>query len=111
MIAMPFHPVNVYTIDEVNANLKDVLHDVEQKALVSLDKAVDYTLQDKIVDGKLYVEQGIIAGCAGGGFENIVRRRISSRDATSARMSSHSAYIRQAPDLYGTGEERSSCNP
>ena len=71
MIAMPFHPSNVYTIDEVNANLKYVLHDVEQKALVSLDKAVDYTLQDKIVDGKLYVEQGIIAGCAGGGFENI----------------------------------------
>ncbi|QYX26979.1 hydratase [[Clostridium] scindens] len=71
MIAMPFHPSNVYTIDEVNANLKDMLHDVEQKALVSLDKAVDYTLQDKIVDGKLYVEQGIIAGCAGGGFENI----------------------------------------
>ncbi len=71
MIAMPFHPSNVYTIDEVNANLKDILHDVEQKALVSLDGAVDYSLQDKIVDGKLYVEQGIIAGCAGGGFENI----------------------------------------
>ncbi len=71
MIAMPFHPSNVYTIDEVNANLKDVLHDVEQKALVSLDGAVDYTLQDKIVNGRLYVEQGIIAGCAGGGFENI----------------------------------------
>ncbi len=71
MIAMPFHPSNVYTIDEVNANLADVLHDVEQKALVSLDGQVEYSLQDKIVDGKLYVEQGIIAGCAGGGFENI----------------------------------------
>ena len=71
MIAMPFHPSNVYTIDELNANLKDILHDVEQKALVSLDGAVDYTLQDRVVDGKLYVEQGIIAGCAGGGFENI----------------------------------------
>ena len=71
MIAMPFHPSNVYTIDEVNKNLKDVLHDVERRALVSLDGAVDYSLQDKIVDGKLYVEQGIIAGCAGGGFENI----------------------------------------
>ena len=71
MIAMPFHPSNVYTIDEVNANLEDVLHDVEQKALVSLDGAVEYSLQDKIVDGRLYVEQGIIAGCAGGGFENI----------------------------------------
>ena len=71
MIAMPFHPSNVYTIDELNADLKDILHDVEQKALVSLDGAVEYSLQDKVVDGKFYVEQGIIAGCAGGGFENI----------------------------------------
>lgn len=71
MIAMPFHPSNVYTIDEVNANLKDVLHEVEKKALVSLGSTADYSLQDKIVGGKLYVEQGIIAGCAGGGFENI----------------------------------------
>ena len=71
MIAMPFHPSNVYTIDEVRTNLKEILHDVEQKALVSLDGAVDYSLQDKIVNGQLYVDQGIIAGCAGGGFENI----------------------------------------
>lgn len=71
MIAMPFHPSNVYTIDEVNANLKDILHDVEKKAIVSLGGAVDYSLQDKIVNDRLYVEQGIIAGCAGGGFENI----------------------------------------
>ena len=71
MIAMPFHPSNVYTIEDVNANLADVLHDVEQRALVSLDGAVDYSLQDKIVNGKLYVDQGIIAGFAGGGFENI----------------------------------------
>ena len=71
MIAMPFHPSNTYTIDEVNANLRDILHDVEQRALVSLDGAVNYSLQDKIRNGKLYVEQGIIAGCAGGGFENI----------------------------------------
>ena len=71
MIAMPFHPSNVYTIDEVNVNLADILHDVEQKALVSLDGAVDYSLKSKIRDGKLYVDQGLIAGCAGGGFENI----------------------------------------
>ena len=71
MIAMPFHPSNVYTIDEVNANLEDILHEVEKKALVSLDGAVDYSLQSKIVDSKLYVDQGLIAGCAGGGFENI----------------------------------------
>lgn len=71
MIAMPFHPSNTYTIEEVNANLMDVLHDCEQKALVSLDGQVDFKLTDKVKNGKLYVEQGIIAGCAGGGFENI----------------------------------------
>lgn len=71
MIAMPFHPSNTYTIDEVNANLKDILHDVEERAKVSLDGAVPYSLQDKVSDGKFLVDQGIIAGCAGGGFENI----------------------------------------
>jgi aconitate hydratase len=71
MIAMPFHPSNTYTIEEVNANLDDILADVEKKALISLDGAVDYTLRDKVRNGRLYVEQGIIAGCAGGGFENI----------------------------------------
>ena len=71
MIAMPFHPSNTYTIEEVNANLDDILADVEKRALVSLDGAVDYSLRDKVHDGKLYVDQGIIAGCAGGGFENI----------------------------------------
>ncbi|MBQ1689469.1 MAG: hydratase [Lachnospiraceae bacterium] len=71
MIAMPFHPSNTYTIEEVNANLEDVLRDCEKKALVSLDGQVDFKLTDKIKNGKLYVEQGIIAGCAGGGFENI----------------------------------------
>lgn len=71
MIAMPFHPSNTYTIEELNANLMDILDDVEKKALVSLDGAVDFTLKDKVKNGKLYVEQGIIAGCAGGGFENI----------------------------------------
>ena len=71
MIAMPFHPSNAYTIEEVNENLEDILHDVEEKAKVSFGDKIDYKLTDKIVDGKLYVEQGIIAGCAGGGFENI----------------------------------------
>ena len=72
MIAMPFHPSNVYTIEEVNANLEDILHEVEKGAAISLDNAVPYSLTDKIRDGKLYVEQGVIAGCAGGGFENIM---------------------------------------
>lgn len=71
MIAMPFHPSNVYTIEELNANLMDILDDCEKRAKVSLDGKVDFTLKDKVRNGKLYVEQGIIAGCAGGGFENI----------------------------------------
>ena len=68
MIAMPFHPSNTYTIEELNENLMDILEDVEKKAQVSLDGKIPYTLRDKVKDGKLYVEQGIIAGCAGGGF-------------------------------------------
>ena len=71
MIAMPFHPSNTYTIEELNANLMDILDDVEKKAQISLDGKIAFTLKDKVRDGKLYVEQGIIAGCAGGGFENI----------------------------------------
>ncbi len=72
MIAMPFHPSNVYTIEELNSNLMDILDDVEKRALVSLDNnKVNYTLKDKVHNGRLYVEQGVIAGCAGGGFENV----------------------------------------
>ena len=71
MIAMPFHPSNVYSIEELNANLKDILCQVEEKAKVSLDSLVPYSLTDKIRNNKMYVEQGIIAGCAGGGFESI----------------------------------------
>lgn len=72
MIAMPFHPSNVYTIDELNANLYDILDEVEKKALVSLNNSkVKYSLKDKVKNGRLYVDQGTIAGCAGGGFENI----------------------------------------
>lgn len=71
MIAMPFHPSNTYTIEDLNANLEDILADVEKKALISLDGKIPFTLRDKIRNGKLYVEQGVIAGCAGGGFENL----------------------------------------
>ncbi|MBQ9489657.1 MAG: hydratase [Lachnospiraceae bacterium] len=71
MIAMPFHPSNTYTIEELNANLLDILDETEKRALVSLDGAVDYHLKDKVKNGKFIVDQGIIAGCAGGGFENI----------------------------------------
>ena len=71
MIAMPFHPSNAYTIEELNGNLKDILDDCEKRAHVSLGDKVAFSLKDKVHNGKLYVDQGIIAGCAGGGFENI----------------------------------------
>ena len=71
MIALPFHPSCAYTIDEVNANLADVLDETEKRAKVSFGDKVQFSLKNKIIDGKLYVDQGVIAGCAGGGFENI----------------------------------------
>lgn len=71
MIAMPFHPSNAYTIEELNANLDDILADCEARAKVSLGDRTEFSLRNKVRDGKLYVDQGIIAGCAGGGFENI----------------------------------------
>ncbi len=78
MIAMPFHPSNTYTIEELNANLMEILDETEKRAKVSLGdaKTIDGTplelhLKDKVQNGKFMVDQGIIAGCAGGGFENI----------------------------------------
>ncbi len=71
MIAMPFHPSNAYTIEELNANLMDILADCEARACVSLGEQSGFSLRNKVRDGKLYVDHGIIAGCAGGGFENI----------------------------------------
>lgn len=71
MIAMPFHPSCAYAIDDVNANLADILDETEQRAKVSFGDAVKLNLKEKIDGGKLRVDQGIIAGCAGGGFENI----------------------------------------
>ncbi len=71
MIAMPFHPSNTYTIEELNGNLLDILDDCEKRAAVSFDGAIKLDLKSKVKDGRLYVDQGIIAGCAGGGFENI----------------------------------------
>ncbi len=71
MIAMPFHPSNAYSIEEVNNNLTDILSETEKRARVSFGDQVKFDLHSKIRNGKLLVDQGIIAGCAGGGFENI----------------------------------------
>ena len=72
MIALPFHPSNTYEIDELNANLDDILREVEKEAEHVGGGRVSYTLTDKIIDGKLQVQQGVIAGCAGGNYTNVV---------------------------------------
>jgi len=107
MIAMPFHPSNVYTIEELNNNLEDILRDVEKKALVSLDNNnIDFKLTDKIHDGKLYVEQGVIAGCAGGGFENLCDAADILRGKNiGADEFSLSVYPASQPILHGTCEK------
>ena len=72
MIAMPFHPSNIYTIEELNANLLDILDEVEKTGAKQLDNdTIKFSLKDKVKNGKLIVEQGVIAGCAGGTYENI----------------------------------------
>ena len=71
MIAMPFHPSCAYTIEEVNKNLMDILDETEKRAKVSFGDKVSFSLKNKVINGKLYVDQGVIAGCAGGGYENI----------------------------------------
>ena len=72
MIALPFHPSNVYTIDELNENPYDILRHVEETAARVADGRAEFTLCDKLVDGKIQVQQGIIAGCAGGNYTNVM---------------------------------------
>lgn len=73
MIALPFHPSNVYEIDTLNENLEDLLHEVELEAIkIGGEAGKGLKLVDKITDGKLYVSQGIIAGCAGGTYSNVM---------------------------------------
>ena len=73
MIALPFHPSNGFEIDELNANLGDILRTVEKEAAAMNENSNSkFTLTDKIVNGKLQVQQGIIAGCAGGSYTNVM---------------------------------------
>lgn len=83
MIAMPFHPSNVYTIAELNENLVDILHEVEETARERFaNKKLDLGLQQKIIGGRLHVDQGIIAGCAGGTFENVMNAAYTLKGAS-----------------------------
>ena len=87
MIAMPFHPSNTYTIDELNENLLDIIDDVEKKAAKQIDNPnIKLNLKEKVKDGRLYVDQGVIAGCAGGTFDNIKIGRASCRERVSASV-------------------------
>ncbi len=72
MIAMPFHPSNAYEIDALYENLEDILRETEKAAEKVAQGRAPYTLLDKVKDGKLQVQQGIIAGCAGGNYTNVV---------------------------------------
>ena len=73
MIAMPMHPSNAFTIDELNANLADILHETEESINGRMSNPdLHYSLMDKIVDGKFHVQQGVIAGCAGGNYGNVL---------------------------------------
>jgi len=82
MIALPFHPSHTYEIDELNANLGDILREVEKtEHLIADNPQLGFSLTDKIVDGKLHVQQGIIAGCAGGTYSNIMEAAHILRNA------------------------------
>ncbi len=83
MIALPFHPSNVYTIDELNANPADILRECEKSAEELFDGRVKLKLTDKVKNGKLYVEQGVIAGCAGGIYENLANAAAILNGATT----------------------------
>ena len=73
MIAMPMHPSNAFTIDELNANLADILHETEESINGRMSNPdLHYSLMDKVVDGKFHVQQGVIAGCAGGNYGNVM---------------------------------------
>ena len=73
MIAMPMHPSNAFTIDELNANLADILHETEESINGRMSNSdLHYSLMDKVVDGKFHVQQGVIAGCAGGNYGNVM---------------------------------------
>ena len=72
MIALPFHPSNTYEIDELKANPGDIFRAVEKEAEKVAGGRADFTLTDKLVDGNIVVQQGVIAGCAGGNYTNVV---------------------------------------
>lgn len=107
MIAMPFHPSNVFTIEEINANGKTLLPEIEAAAVAQLDnKNLKLNLLEKYYDGKLHVDQGIIVGCSGGLYENVALAANILKDnsvgtgrfAFSVYPSSHPIYLQLMRD-------------
>ena len=83
MIAMPFHPSNAYTIAELYADLDNILRETEEKAAELTDGRAHLSLRDKVTpDGRLRVQQGVIAGCSGGNFANVMNARAALRGAS-----------------------------
>ena len=89
MIALPFHPSNTYEIDELNANLTDILHGVEEEAAKISQGRAEYHLTDKITKKGLQVQQAVIAGCAGGNYTNVVEaaNALKGKDTGSSEFS------------------------
>lgn len=99
MIALPFHPSNTYTINELNDNLEDILRSVEEEAKrITNNPNIDYDLLSKIKNNKLHVEQAIIAGCAGGTYSNIMAAAdILKGSSTGSGEFSLSVYLSSQP--------------
>ena len=80
MIALPFHPSNTYEIDELKANMQDILAGVEKEAARISGGKAEFTLLDKVIDGGLMVQQAVIAGCAGGTYSNVIEAAHALKD-------------------------------
>lgn len=102
MIALPFHPSNVFTIAELNRNPYDILKVVEEEGQKQLENpTIKFTLTDKVVKGRLRADQGIVAGCAGGTFENLydIASMVENRSIGNGPLS-FSVYPASQPIFY-----------
>jgi aconitate hydratase len=98
MIALPFHPSNAYTIHELQANPEEILRAVEEDARSRFGDKIDVHLTDKIKDGKVMADQGIIAGCSGGTYDNLAQAASILKDKSVGNdYFSISAYPQSVP--------------
>lgn len=105
MIALPFHPKNAYSIREFKENMKDILHEVDETAKLQFGKRSE-SLLNKIKDGKFYVDQGVIAGCSGGTYQNLVRAAeiLAGRELNGFNLSVYPASQPIMLELMRTGK-------